>query len=499
MRCTELLTNTVIKILAAIVTLLILTALSHPSTQDPDPLILTHLSIVDVASGQLQLDRDLLISHGRISSIRPSAQSGIPSLNSSRPSVGNPRTIDARGKFLIPGLWDMHVHLAGISADPSWSKQVLLPLLLTDGITGVRDMGGDLNVLLDWKRQIEEGTLLGPHLVVSGPFLASGGEKTPEQFPVADAAQARAAVRELHDRGADFIKIISLPSNHAFLAVAGEARQQSIPFVGHLPFQVSATEASIAGMRSIEHLLYSAFYLSFSSDERDLRRRLVAAEQKGDSIAWEKISNEADATYSSTKAAALFRTLRTNHTFITPTLASLNITAHPETWNPDDPLLVFVPPALAKKWRDSLDDDGMKQRAAWLARQAANDWKLTRELHHAGVPMLVGSDSLDAFVFPGDSLHKELAELVRAGFTPAEALRAATLGAAQFLDREKDFGAVKISRVADLVILDANPLEDIANARKISAVIRGGQYFNRAALDHLNEEAKEAVAAAETK
>jgi imidazolonepropionase-like amidohydrolase len=490
--------KTAITTLVAISALLLLSALSRPNPQPPDVLLLTRITIVDVATGQLQPDRDVLIDHGRISAIRPSTQSAAPSAPPSQ-SATSPRTIDARGKFLIPGLWDMHVHLAGISADPSWSKQVLLPLLLISGITGVRDMGGDLPALLDWKRQIEDGSLLGPHLVVSGPFLASNGAKTPEQIPVADAVEARAAVRELHDRGADFIKIISLPSNAAFLAVAGESRRQKIPFVGHLPFQVSATEASNAGMRSIEHLLYSAFSLSFSSDEHDLRQRLVVAEQKGDFVAWEKIAHEADATYSSTKAAALFQTLRQNHTWVTPTLASLDITSHPDTWDPNDPSLAFVPPALAKQWRDSLNDDNMKERAAWLARQAANDWKLTRELHHAGVPMLVGSDSLDAFVFPGDSLHKELAELVRAGFTPAEALRAATQGASQFLHREKDFGAVAPQHVADLVILDDNPLQDITNTRKISAVIRGGQYLDRAALDRLAARATEAAAAVEPK
>jgi imidazolonepropionase-like amidohydrolase len=491
--------KTILKSPVAIAVALFLAPLFGSSSAPADSLLFTHITIVDVATGRLEPDRDVRIDRGRISTIGPSAQSANASPTASHQSLGDLRIIDATGKFLIPGLWDMHVHLAGVSADPSWSEQVLLPLLLTRGITGVRDMGGDLKVLLDWKRQIEDGTLLGPHLVVSGPFLTSSGERTPEQFPVSSTVEARAAVRKLHDSGADFIKIISLPSNEAFLAVAAQARQLNIPFVGHLPFQVSATEASNAGMRSIEHLLYSAFYLSFSSDESELRRRLVAAEQQGDSVAWEKIAHQAEATYSTTKAAALFQTLRTNHTWITPTLASLNITSHPETWNPDDPLLAFVPPALARKWRDSLDDDSMKERAAWLARQAANDWKLTRELRHAGIRMLVGSDSLDPFVFPGDSLHKELAELVRAGFTPAEALRAATLGAAQFLHREKDFGAIKASYAADLVVLDANPIQDIANTRKISAVIRDGRYLDRDVLDHLDEQAKAAAAAVETR
>ncbi len=248
-------------------------------------------------------------------------------------------------------------------------------------------------------------------------------------------------------------------------------------------------------MRSIEHFLYSAFALSFSSKEADLRPRLVQAEKNGDSAAWEQIAHEADATYSPEKAAALIQTLKKNGTWVTPTLTSLDITSHPENWKTDDPLLAFVPPAMARQWRDSFDDAKMQQRAAWLGRQASNDWKLTGELHRAGVPLLVGSDSLDPFVFPGDSFHHELAQLVRAGFTPMEALQAATRGAAQFLGREKDFGTVESGHAADLVLLSANPVENIANTRKVWAVIRNGGYYDRAALDALLAHAKEAAAA----
>jgi imidazolonepropionase-like amidohydrolase len=453
-------------------------------------LALTHATIVDTTGKPVASDQTVVIENGHITTAGPAARVKLPK---------DARVIDARGKFLIPGLWDMHVHIAGLNTDPAWSKQVLLPLLLANGITGVRDMGGDLDVLLAWKREVESEGLLGPHIVASGPFLVGSGKKTAEQYPVTDAEEARAAVRDLKKRGADFIKIISLPSKDVFFAVADEANKQNIPFAGHLPFQVSALEASNAGMRSIEHLLYSAFSLSFSSREEDLRQRLVAAEQKGDSVAWEQIAHQADATYSTEKANALLETLKKNGTWVTPTLASLDITSHPENWKTDDPLLDFVPPALAKQWRDSFDDLRMKERAAWLARQAANDWKLTGELHRSRISLLVGSDSLDPFVFTGDSLHKELAELVSAGLTPSDALQAATRGAAQFLGRERDFGAIESGKMADLVLLDANPLEDIGNTRKIAAVIRGGNYLDRAALDKLLAQAKSAAAAVSDK
>jgi imidazolonepropionase-like amidohydrolase len=467
-------------LLSLLLSFLVVPSFSSAEPSSPSQLAITHVTLIDATGRPQQPDQTVLIEAGRITAVGATAKIKIPKAA---------RTIDASGKFLLPGFWDMHVHIAGINADPSWSKQVLLPLLLANGITGVRDMGGDLDALLSWQRDIESGALLAPHIVAAGPFLAARGRKTPEQYPVHNAEEARAAVDDLKKRGANFIKIISMPSRDAFFAVADESKKQSIPFVGHLPFEIGVIEASDAGMRSIEHLLYSAFALSFSSKEAELRPRLVEAEKNGDSAGWEQIAHEADATYSQEKAAALIEALKKNGTWVTPTLASLDITSHPENWKTDDPLLAFVPPAMAKEWRDSFDDVQMKQRAGWLGRQASNDWKLTGELHKAGVPLLV------PFVFPGDSFHHELAQLVRAGFAPMEALQAATRGAALFLGREKDFGTVEAGRAADLVLLSADPVENIANTRKVWAVIRNGGYYDRASLDTLLARAKEAAAA----
>ncbi len=448
---------------------------------------ITHVTVIDGSGRAQQPEQTIVIEKGRIAAMGPDALVKPPS---------HTQIIDGSGKFLIPGLWDMHVHLAGVSADPAWSKQVLLPLLLANGITGVRDMGGDLEILVSWRREIESGTLLGPRIIASGPWLAGGGKKTNEQFPVANAEEARTAVRELKHRGADFVKVISLPSRDAFFAVADEAKRENIPFAGHLPVEISALKASNAGIRSIEHLYYSAFALSCSSKEEELRKSLVERGKRGEAGVWNEILLEAQATYDPEKANALWRALTKNATYVTPTLASLDITAHPENRNAEDPLLAFVPLKLAKEWRDSLGNDEMKKRAASLLwRVAANDWKLTGEMRQAGVRLLAGSDSLDPFVFPGDSLHREFAELVRAGFTPAEALRAATLGAAEFLGRSSELGTVEKDKIADLVLLDANPLEDIGNTRRISAVIHSGKYLDRAALDKLLAEAKSAAAA----
>ena len=453
-------------------------------SEEPAPIAIVHATVINRHGIASQADQTIIISGNKVLAEGPADKIKVPK---------NAQVVDARGKFLIPGLWDMHVHIAGLNADPEWSKPVLLPLLLANGIVGVRDMGGDLPTLQSWQKEIQAGSLVGPAIIASGPWLAGRGKKTREQIPVSNAEEARAAVRQIKASGANFVKIISLPSRDAFFAVADEARKQNIPFVGHLPFSVSALEASNAGMKSIEHLFYSGFSISVSSKEEELRPRLAEAEAKRDNAAWEAVVQEANVTYSPAKAATLAQAFKKNGTWLVPTLASLEITSHPEYWSSEDPFLSFVSPALAAEWQASANDDNVKRNAAWLARQTANDGTLASALFHAGMPILAGSDSLDPFVFPGDSLYRELFELVRAGLTPLEALQAATTAPEEYLRSLSDTAANNFSGTA-FVLLDADPLTDIANTRKIAAVIYRGQFLDRTKLYSMLHEAKTAAA-----
>ena len=436
---------------------------------EPQVLAIAHATVIDPATGSVRADQTVVIAGGRIQRVVPSAIY--------QPEAGA-RIIQARGKYLIPGLWDMHVHIAGISADPKWSKSVILPLLIAQGITGVRDMGGDLSVLHAWKQEIEAGKLLGPHIFAGGPMIAPSGKKTPEQWPVTTAEEARVAVRELRQQGADFIKIISVPSHEIFFAIAEEAKKEKIPFVGHVPLPVTASEASEAGMRSIEHIVYSNLSLDCSAKDRELREALLEARKKRDQSSPGRILAEAVATYSPEKAAALWATFKKNGTWVTPTLVSIEAQT-PQANTPEeqaiDPRLEFVPESLRKEW----DPRDPKNRASvedqkWWANQFANDTRLTAEMHKAGVSLLAGSDSLDRFVFPGFALHQELALLNQQGFTPLEALRAATTDAAKFLGRQGEFGVIANGAHADLVLLNENPLEKISNTSRIAVVIRDG-------------------------
>lgn len=416
-----------------------------------------------------------------------------------RPAHKDELEFDARGKFLIPGLWDMHTHVAGISADPAWSKNVVLPLLVANGITGIRDMGGDLRALQEWRREIASGMLLGPQIVAAGPMLVPapslGKAKStdPSILEVGSPAEARAAVDVLQKQGADFIKVIQLPRADYF-AVAEESKRDGITFVGHIPVDITASEASEAGQKSIEHIIYSSLALDCSSQESDLRRRLRQASAKKDGSD-AAVYDEADQTFSPQKAAALWATFIRNGTWVTPTLYSISMLAHSPRQSPDEPLLAYVPLALQKEWRPTAPPSQKALAdAAWWERQYEDDRKLTAEMHRAGVRLLAGSDSLDRYVFPGSSLHYELRELLAAGFTSQEALQTATENPAAFLGR-KGIGSIAAGRRADMVLLDADPSRNIENTQKISGVVLAGQFLSRKDLDALLEKARAAAAA----
>jgi imidazolonepropionase-like amidohydrolase len=466
-------------------------ALSGGAPAKSSALVLDHVTVVDVSGGPARADQTVVISGDTITAMAKSGSIPIPK---------GAQVVDARGKFLIPGLWDMHTHIAGISAKPSWAKQVLIPLLVANGITGIRDMGGDLDALKQWRREISSGAMIGPRIVAAGPMLLPPRRSTapapadPAELRVGTPEEARAAVDMLQQRGADFVKIIEVPRD-AYFAIVEESKKDGISFAGHIPSDVMAIEASNAGQRSIEHIIYSSLAFDCSSQEVELRQKASEAAKKRDGQAVADSADEANRTFSPEKAAKLWETFKKNGTWVTPTLFSIYANAHHLEDSPADPQLAYLPAALRKEWAPSQDptqDD--RDTAAWWQRQFENDRKLTGEMQRAGVRLLVGSDSLDRYVFVGTSLHRELQMLVTAGLTPLDALQAATQNPADFLER-KDLGAIAVGKRADLVLLEADPTLGIANTQKISAVILAGNFLSRASLDQLLVKARAAAAA----
>ena len=452
-------------------------ALNGWCQHQPERLILTNVNVVDTRTGHMERKLTVVIKDGHIAAI---AKVGL--IQEDR----KVHVINATGKYLIPGLWDMHVHSAGGAGAP-WVENIFYALYVANGVTGVRDMGGDLKLLEERRKRIDAGQLLGPRMVMVGPFLDGRKEDEkpdPTVIAVNTPAEGRKAVDDLKAR-VDFIKVLSSVPHDAYLAVADEAVRQHIRLVGHVPESVSVAEASAAGQRSIEHL--SGVMLACSSREGEIRQGRLDALAKKDFTTYSALTTQAFQTYDPEKAKRLFTELANNNTYQTPTLVWWQASA-----KIDDPALVndsrlkYVPQFAREQWDPaSLQKGTTPNGLATLKMISSRYIELAHAMHRAGVPFLAGTDGPDPYVFPGFSLHDELELLVRAGFTNAEALQSATFYPALFMAKTDQYGVIDIGRAADMVLLDANPLEDIRNTRKIAAVIVRGKYHSREDLNNV--------------
>src|SRR5690349_8396176 len=383
--------------------------------------------------------------------------------------------IDAKGKFLIPGLWDMHVHMAFGDWFPH-GKEVTVPLFVANGITGVRDMGGELDVLQQWRKEISAGTLIGPRIVMPGPMLDGPQPRFPSSIAVKTNEDSRRAVDDLQKRGADFIKLQSLIPRDAVFAIADEAKKQGITFVGHVPDSIRASEMSNAGQKSFEHLI-GIFEGSSPLEDQFIKGA--------------KTESQFLSTYDPTRAAALFALLAKNQTWQCPTLVwERGGNLIDETDFAHDVRAKYVPAywkdVTWKRFTDQVKHDFNTDDLATRRRFVAKELEVVNAMHKAEIPFLAGTDTPPGvYIFPGFSLHEELQRFVAAGFTPLEALQTATLNPAKFLRMEDRLGTIETGTLADMVLLDANPLDDIRNTQKIAGVIVNGRYLSRAELDKM--------------
>ena len=442
-------------------------AATATSTEGPaHPLALTHVTVIDVTGAPSLSDMTVVIEDKHIVALGKSAEVQPPH---------GAKVVAAQGKYLIPGLWDMHVHTAFGDWLPA-NERVTLPLFVANGITGVRDMGSDLEVVKRWRTQIEAGRLLGPRMVIAGPMLDGPTPRFPSSAPVGNAADGRRVVDELHAQGVDFIKIQSLIPRDGYFAAADEARKLGITFVGHVPDAVRASEASNAGQRSIEH--FTGIFEGCTTIEDELL--------KGPKSLGRNVSN-----YDPAHAQRLIELMARNQTWQVPTLVWER-----GQWLIDaidlshDPLIKYAPsawkdrtwPMFTKSILSDMDTDPLPVRKQFVQMEL----DMTLAMFRAGVPFMAGTDTAaGVHIFPGFSLHDELGLFVRAGLTPLQALQTATVNPAKFMGRLADMGTVEKGKLADLVLLDANPLDDIANTRRIHAVVLAGRYFDRAALDRM--------------
>jgi imidazolonepropionase-like amidohydrolase len=439
-------------------------------------LAITHVNLIDATGSPAQADMTVIVEGKRISQIGKSAAMPVPK---------TAKVVDGRDKYLIPGLWDMHVHEifgAWIPAD----EKITPVLFVANGVTGVRDMGGDLEALEKWRSRISEGKLLGPRMIISGPMLDGPVPQFPSSAPVKDAAEGRRIVDELQKNGADFIKIQSLVPRDGYFAAAEEAKKVGIVFAGHVPDKVRAAEASNAGQKSIEHL--TGVFEGCSTVEDEL---MAAPRGPG--------RGKFLSTYDPDRAKALIALFAKNQTWQVPTLYwERGEWLIEQTSAGPDPLVKYAPLAWRERawpmFTTGIEKDWSTDPFADREKFFEAELKMVGEMNRAGVPILAGTDTAAGVrVYPGFSLHEELELLVQAGLTPMEALQAATRNAGKYLGLA-DTGTIEKGKRADLVLLDANPLAEIKNTRQIQSVVLAGRYFSRADLDRLLADVEQAAA-----
>ena len=438
-------------------------------------LAITHVTVIDMSGAQPAPGQTVLIEKDKITALGPSDSIPIPAAA---------QIVDGRGRFLIPGLSDMHLHLTG-AGEPNGSREFFLPLLIANGITSVRDMGGYLDSLIPLRKEIEEGKRLGPRIVFAGPYLDGDPPAFQPAIVVKHREEAEAAVQTLQQRSVDFIKVQSNLSRDAYFAIADVAKEENVPFVGHVPDRVTAWEAADAGQRSIEHL--TNVLRGCSTKEADLMRTQFRDSSGGGQLAWQR---ELLDTYSGENAAKLIAKFRERQTWQTATLILLRNVAFPSA-DPNlttDPRAKYVPRKLLATWNEGYAQQINRATPAQVSLREAlleKSLSIVGQMQRGGVKILAGTDSAAPYVFPGFSLHEELALLVQAGLTPMEALQTATRNPAEFLSKLDSQGTIVVGKNADLLLLDANPLDDLRNTQKIRAVVIRGKLLDRTALDQL--------------
>ncbi len=411
-------------------------------------LVLTPLNVVDGSTPQVRAHQTVIIRGNRIVQVGPASTTPIPR---------DARVVATDGSYLVPGLWDLHVHLTVPGG------REVLALYIANGVTGVRAMGDHWDSLVRWRAEISAGNLIGPRIVAAGPYLEGGDVPTPHLL-ARDPKEAERAIDSLVRWGVDFVKLHSQITRETFFAALRLARERRLPTAGHVPRTVSAEEAADSGLGSIEHLLQIPSPCT-PAESLALIPRFPTQGALG--------------RCSSADPAPLFAKLSRNGTWVVPTLvAQYEIARWPKRDLPGDSFSAYLPDTLRRYVAaifplpngipEGADSVGM----ALFEKRVA----LVGALYRAGVGVLPGTDAPLRNSPPGFGLHRELALLARAGLTPFEVLRAATIDGARFLGLSDSLGRIAPGQLADLVLLEANPLEEVGNLQRVAAVLINGRW-----------------------
>ncbi len=449
----------------------------------PADLIIRSVSVIDVERGRTSANQAVVVKDGRIIAVTPT--------NKLRHSA--PVEVDGAGKFIMPGLWDNHMHFGG-GDTLSHENRNLLPLMLAYGVTGVRDCAADIShFVLPWRDSVENGLLEGPHIFTSGPKLEGYKSVWKGDIEIGTKEELGKALDSLQGLKVDFVKITdNMLKADLYLESIRETRKRGFAISGHVPYAIPMKDIVDAGISSIEHITY--LLKAGSSEEESISHQVASGELKGRAL-----TDKVNSTYNKAAALKMFRYIASKGVAVTPTLSLGHILSYwDEHDRRSDDYLRYIGKGLQSTYAGRVNSI-MKHDSAAIAFRKSNYEKssaVLADLQQAGVMILAGTDAgyLNSYCYPGLALHEELALMVRYGMTPQQALKASVINGPKFLGK-KGYGAVAPGMHADLLLLDANPLEDIHNTQKIRGLVSGGKWRDRVYLDELLAETARRTAA----
>ena len=443
-------------------------------------IVITNASIVDVTNNKIIPHRLIAISGDTIKAI--------DDIKKVKQYTAD-RYIDIADKYVLPGLWDMHVHFRGGDSLAEANKK-LLPLFLFYGITTVRDCGGDITPsVMDWRKQITKGTLDGPKIFTSGPKIDGPNSTWAGSLEVETPEEISHALDSLQKINVDYVKLYeSKISRKSYLGIIAQAEKRGIKTAGHMPYTVTLKEAVDQGLDASEHLYY--VFKACSSKEDSITKAIIESEQTGNTISLPAALPLVYNSYDATTADRLFKYLAKKKFSVTPTLFISKIIGElKETNHTGDKLLAYIDPKIQATYALRVNSAKRQSDEATMFRKKFDlkARELVPLMYRAGINIMAGSDcgATNSYVYPGESLHEEVKQLVAAGLRPAQALQSATINGAKFFGVSNFYGSIQKGKCSDLVVLDANPLVNVRAIDQVNMVLSNGRLYSRKDLDNL--------------
>lgn len=394
------------------------------------------------------------------------------------------KTINARGKYMIPGLWDMHVHFGGGDTLVQENKN-LLPLFIANGVTTVRDCSADISIdVLRWKSEIANGTLVGPNIFSSGPKIEGINSIWPGDQEISNEVDLDKALDSLENLQADFVKITdNALSPKLFELAVKKANQRGFKVSGHIPFSCRALDLSKNGLSTIEHMSYM---LKAGSPEEVSIIEKVNTKQ----LNIDQANKELYDTFNPDYAFSVYTDLNHNNTAVVPTLIGNQIISFlDEEDHKSDPQLKYMGNGLIKtyEWRVDRANKATSEEIKERKERYEKLTSLIPIIQAAGMDIIAGTDAgfLNSYIYPGFSLHEELKIFVDSGLSPLEALQTSVVNGPKFFGLLDKYGSIETGKKADLLLLNSNPLVNINASSDIHVCVRQGKVLSRTDLDNL--------------